>query len=121
MSRFFVFALAATLLAGCVSTADHVAAQRVTLTAPQIAVAKEVVSHDLKDPNSAQFRNIYGFQYQGQDLTMVCGEMNAKNSYGGYGGFTYFFTKLSAANEPLITRVDEYGGLETAKYVCTKS
>ncbi len=52
---------------------------------------------------------------------MVCGEMNAKNSYGGYGGFTYFFTKLSVANEPLMTHIDEYGDLETAKYVCTKS
>lgn len=121
MPRFFVFAPAAALLASCASTADHVPAQRVTLTAQQIVVAKEVVSHDLKDPSSAQFRNLYGFRYQGQDLTMVCGEMNAKNSYGGYGGFTYFFTKLSLATEPLMTSIDEYGGIETAKYVCTKS
>lgn len=38
---------------------------------------KEVVKGNLKDPQSAQFQNLYGY----------CGEVNSKNSYGGYGGF----------------------------------
>ena len=31
----------------------------------------------MKDPESARFRNQNGF----------CGEVNSKNSFGGYGGF----------------------------------
>lgn len=38
---------------------------------------KEVVKSSLKDPQSAQFQNVSGY----------CGEVNSKNSYGGYGGF----------------------------------
>ena len=39
--------------------------------------SKEVVKGSLKDPQSAQFQNLYGY----------CGEVNSKNSYGGYVGF----------------------------------
>lgn len=43
-------------------------------------VAKEFVSGVLKDPDSAEFRNQRGF----------CGEVNSKNSFGGYVGFKRF-------------------------------
>ena len=36
--------------------------------------SKEAVLSTLKDPDSAQFQNIKGY----------CGEVNSKNSYGGY-------------------------------------
>jgi hypothetical protein len=53
-----------------------------------MAIAK--VKHDilerLKDPDSAKFRRIK----VSEDGTLVCGEVNAKNSYGGYTGFTRF-------------------------------
>ncbi|BFM75542.1 TPA: hypothetical protein ACSIRU_003761 [Acinetobacter baumannii] len=39
--------------------------------------SKEAVLSTLKDPDSAQFQNIKGY----------CGEVNSKNSYGGYVGF----------------------------------
>lgn len=42
--------------------------------------AKNAVSSILKDPNSAEFRNQIG----------SCGEVNSKNSFGGYVGFTRF-------------------------------
>ncbi|MFW2112531.1 hypothetical protein [Acinetobacter geminorum] len=41
---------------------------------------KEIVKKELKDPLSAQFRDIKG----------QCGYVNAKNSYGGYSGFEQF-------------------------------
>lgn len=43
-------------------------------------VAKESVTAVLKDPDSAEFRNQRGF----------CGEVNSKNSFGGYVGFKRF-------------------------------
>lgn len=43
-------------------------------------LAREQVIPYLKDPESAQFRNQTGF----------CGEVNAKNSLGGYSGFKRF-------------------------------
>lgn len=38
------------------------------------------VKNHLKNPSSAQFRNVHG----------ACGEVNAKNSFGGYSGFTRY-------------------------------
>jgi hypothetical protein len=53
---------------------------------PNIATqAEQQVRSSLKDPASAQFRNTYDFAYFGG--RMVCGEVNAKNGFGGYTGF----------------------------------
>lgn len=45
---------------------------------------QEEVSKHLKDPSSAEFRNL---TRQG---SAICGEVNAKNGFGGYAGFTAF-------------------------------
>lgn len=43
----------------------------------------------LKDPESARFRNVHiGIDILGNKK--VCGEINAKNAFGGYTGFTPF-------------------------------
>ena len=47
---------------------------------------RDIVRHSLKDPTSAQFRNVRSGKLQNS----VCGEVNAKNSYGGYVGFRKF-------------------------------
>lgn len=47
--------------------------------------AKEVVSHDLRDPSSAQFRDIKIYP------SYVCGEINGKNGMGAYVGFRRFW------------------------------
>jgi hypothetical protein len=46
------------------------------------------VRNQLKDPGSAQFRNVRVVPYK--NGRVVCGEVNGKNSYGGYVGFTPF-------------------------------
>jgi hypothetical protein len=43
---------------------------------------------DLKDPDSAQFR--YGPYDIFPELKLACGEVNSKNSFGGYTGFQRF-------------------------------
>lgn len=49
-----------------------------------ISASKKAVIKDLKDPESAQFRNVRIKDHQ------VCGEVNAKNALGGYTGFERF-------------------------------
>lgn len=54
-------------------------------------------AQQLKDPSSAQFRNT-----RLNDIkTAACGEINAKNSYGGYEGFRKFVaTQTESVVEP---------------------
>jgi hypothetical protein len=58
-----------------------------------IAMAKRAVVRDLKDPLSALFGDVYRGQYRGR-YTVVCGGINAKNSYGGYTGMTAFVYEI---------------------------
>lgn len=52
--------------------------------AKMITKAKESVTKKLKDPESVRFRDVFVMRES------VCGEVNAKNSYGGYVGFKRF-------------------------------
>ena len=60
-------------------------------TDPDIETAKALVVADFKDPASAQFRDITTGTLDG--VVYVCGEVNARNSYGGYTGFSPFAVK----------------------------
>lgn len=51
--------------------------------------AKDSVKEILIDPESATFRNILVSE------AGVCGEVNAKNSFGGYTGYKIFFYSKS--------------------------
>lgn len=46
--------------------------------------AEKALEGVLKDPSSAEYRNI------SSSWEWVCGEVNAKNSYGGYTGYQPF-------------------------------
>lgn len=50
--------------------------------------AKRSVSDQFKDPDSAKFRDLY---LANKGLPTLCGEVNAKNSYGAYVGYRGFF------------------------------
>lgn len=51
----------------------------------RVAAVKKLAASQLRDPSSAQFRNI------ANDGLFVCGEINGKNGYGAYAGFTRFY------------------------------
>lgn len=53
-----------------------------------LASTAQKVSKDLKDPASMQMRHLVGAEGK---VAGLCGEMNAKNSLGGYVGFRPFF------------------------------
>lgn len=58
---------------------------------------KEAVRSKLKDPHSAQFKNVY-FHRGAKGIPVSCGEVNSKNGFGGYSGFQKF---ISAGNTEL--------------------
>lgn len=54
--------------------------------------AKQTIVKDFKDPEGARFRDIGIYKSTtGKGGVSVCGEVNAKNSYGAYVGYRSFF------------------------------
>lgn len=51
-----------------------------------VDAARKAITYSLTDPDSAKFREVFVAPNQ----VAVCGEVNAKNSYGGYVGFRRF-------------------------------
>lgn len=64
-----------------------------------IAEASSAVMAKLRDPGSAQFRNVRAVTTI-LGSKKVCGEVNAKNGYGGYTGFSRFVFLGLVAFEP---------------------
>lgn len=54
-----------------------------------IVAAKRAVTNSLKDPGSAEFKNVYANYTDGYGV-VACGYVNAKNSFGGYTGYKAF-------------------------------
>lgn len=53
-----------------------------------VAQAKDGIRRKMKDPDSARFEGVF---FSASGVTPVaCGRVNAKNSFGGYGGFQRF-------------------------------
>jgi hypothetical protein len=79
---------------------EHAARVKASEDAATIKTAEEAASRELKDPQSAQFRDVTI-----RDRT-VCGEMNAKNAYGAYVGFEPFHvTKPEPGHAPLPPQI----------------
>ena len=52
--------------------------------------ALRIISDRLKDPGSSQFRRLGYISGKNADSRVVCGQVNAKNPFGGYIGYQYF-------------------------------
>ena len=52
-------------------------------------VIRRDVADKLRDPTSVMVRNVFVVKNGTQEI--VCGEVNGKNAYGGYAGYTQFF------------------------------
>lgn len=55
-----------------------------------LGAAKRQLAESLKDPESAKFRDIRFVMHSGG--AMICGQVNGKNSYGGYVGYATFLS-----------------------------
>ena len=53
--------------------------------------AKKTVTASLKDPDSAQFRDVF-FNETEKGGAVVCGQVNSKNSLGAFTGFQRFIS-----------------------------
>lgn len=87
---------AALLAAGCVATTPT-SVRPFQPSSGEIAQATELVARDLKDPGSIQTRNIRGYRAATGDR-IICGEYNARNSFGGYAGFSGFYVRFTPEN-----------------------
>lgn len=67
--------------------AKPVAAPKAKAAPDKFSAAKQAVIGLLKDPQSAQFKEIYDSK---KAPGAICGLVNAKNSMGGYSGFKAF-------------------------------
>lgn len=54
-----------------------------------IAVQENRIRDKLKDPKSAEFRNVHVYY---AIAPVVCGEVNSRNSFGGMNGFQRFIS-----------------------------
>ena len=58
-----------------------------------LAKARVVVSRNLRDPESARFRDlrVIHARVPGSPAMYICGAVNAKNGFGGYNGYKTFY------------------------------
>lgn len=54
-----------------------------------IEIGKDSVRNKLKDPSSAEFRNVF---FNNNGTPVSCGEVNSKNSFGAYKGYQRFIS-----------------------------
>ncbi len=77
-----------------------------------ISLAKSEVAAILKDPASAQFRNVKVVKKtdaeDGRVIAVVCGEINGKNGFGAYAGFHPFFVELSMKSKGMFSKGVDY-------------
>jgi hypothetical protein len=89
-------ALLVSACAGPDRTPAPVVLSQVELTPTQVAALEGKVKEKLKDPYSAVFgKRVAGRNELGS--VVVCGQVNAKNGFGGYTGMSPYMAAISSA------------------------
>lgn len=91
--RIWISLVVLVALAACAPKVE-VAAISSDVAEPERIFLTTILSENLRDPDSAQFKGWKGFDLSNGDR-IVCGKINATNGYGGYIGFTAFFVRLT--------------------------
>ena len=76
------------------------------LTAAEQAAATDAIKRQLRDPDSAEFRNFAAY-HDVRSGDVICGEVNAKNAYGGYIGYSAFILKSDPSGQWSVEFDDE--------------
>ena len=108
MKVFYIFF---TVLIGIPSLVN--AADKTWETLSDETVLRKILveKSNLKDPFSIQFRQVKVSNSKAVDnapITIWCGEVNAKNSYGAYSGWKLFFA-ISNGKEASVSIDEEIG------------
>lgn len=83
---------------------------------------KERLLSVLKDPESVRWGDIHYFESSTNAGAIdVCGELNAKNSYGGYAGMSPFYVALDHAGPNAILGDPDISSLGERGYFFTRN
>lgn len=121
MKKFFaiasIIALAGCAAGGPAPTAQAPQAAPFALTAAHTKTIQAGVRSSLKDPDSARFGAMRAAK-DTKGAVVVCGFVNAKNSFGGYTGDQPFVGTLSEA--PALFLVAMFGGTDSERFAVRK-
>lgn len=84
--------IAATLLAAATTGAQAAPPP------PSVQAVRQAVAAELRDPGAAQFRDVRVVASTEAGAN-ACGEVNAKNGYGGFIGWQPFFAEMIAVGK----------------------
>jgi hypothetical protein len=86
-----------------------------------VTLLREALQNHLKDADSAKFRNVrFG---AGEYANNICGDLNAKNSYGAYGGYNTFMASYIDVGKPkpyMMVIVIDNSNENNAASLCSK-
>ena len=95
--------------------AERARTPRVNWSTAQIrTAARSAVTDQLRDPGSAQFRNVRR-HVNSLGTTTFCGEVNSRNAYGGMTGFRRFSSGVTDRGEASAT-INDQGGIVGAAF-----
>ena len=83
-----------------------------------VYLSREGIKNRLRDAGSAKFRNV-GY-YSGGRAAAVCGEVNAKNAFGGFSGYERFVAVGDAAFFESDVNDGKFG-VEVWDQICVKA
>lgn len=118
MPRFNVCAIATVI---GLLFAGQCAAQS-TPKPPALRIIKAAIAENLKDPESARFRNIERVDKPDASIDGIyCGEVNAKNSYGGYIGYLPFMIAILGGQPFVMAQAGDSDEAEGVRTVCAEN
>jgi len=89
----------------------------------ELAAITQAIKDQVKDPDSVKLRAVL-VQVEESGLTTFCGEVNAKNSYGGYVGFKPFYAFMFIKNakpwNPAVSGLGDDVSSQSAVIMCKK-
>lgn len=105
-----------------VPKAAQVSSRTINVSSQKMKAYQSAVADTLRDPESARFRSVRVIrEADGSDA--LCGELNAKNAYGGYIGYEPFYAPVVAVKDKAVAVLwsPSRVGLETVLEKCGRS
>ncbi|RTO99733.1 hypothetical protein [Enterobacter hormaechei] len=77
-----------------------------------ITLAKKEIADSIRDPDSAKFRHLRFIQKEetteGSVNGFVCGQINGKNGFGAYEGYSPFFIEIHMKSKGIFSTAVKY-------------
>ena len=95
LTKAIAFTALLTSLVACVSPANttEVSLSQGGVPAGTVTSVQQTLRDMMKDPESAKFRNTQTYRSAHGDQ-IICGEYDAKNSFGGYTGYEMYYYRI---------------------------